>query len=166
MSVEVIENGNIFNSKSTYLVNAVNCVGIMGAGIAKAFADKYPKMYDEYKTLCKVGVYEIGKPRIHQVDGGKYVINFPTMKYPGSKSNLIDIVKGLQYLKTRLKQDYDNDNTPLSVAFCALGCGVGKLSVYDVLNEVEKTFKYTNWCNVEFYLPEGYTNTKNTNQED
>ena len=36
MSVEVIENGNIFDSKSTYLVNAVNCVGNMGAGIAKA----------------------------------------------------------------------------------------------------------------------------------
>lgn len=153
MSVEVIEGGNLFESECKYLINAVNCQGVMGAGIAKQFADKYPKMYDEYKVLCKAGAYEIGKPRMHQVEPGKYVINFPTMKYPGLKSKLIDIIKGLQFLKQKLKDEYQYDNKPVSVAICALGCGIGGLNAGDVLAEVEKCFKYTNWCNVEFYMP-------------
>lgn len=154
MSIKLIKNSNLLNSEAKYLTNAVNCIGVMGGGIAKQFADKYPTMYTEYKDLCKKGVYELSKPRIHRVDNGKYVINFPTMKYPGSKANIVDIIKGLQYLRDRLKQDYEYDFIPFTVAMCALGCGVGGLKVQDVYNEVEKIFKYTNWCNVEFYLPE------------
>ena len=152
MSVTVIENGNIFNSECKYLTNAVNCVGIMGAGIAKQFAEKYPKMYEEYKALCKSGAYELGKIRIHQ-ENGKYIINFPTMKYPGQQSKMSDIVKGLQFMKQRMKYEYQYDNIPVSVAMCALGCGIGGLNAEEVLVEVEKCFKYTNWCNVEFYMP-------------
>lgn len=152
MSVTVIENGNIFNSECKYLTNAVNCMGIMGAGIAKQFADKYPQMYEEYKTLCKANAYEVGKIRIHN-EQGKYIINFPTMKHPGQKSKMVDIIKGLQTMKQKLKDDYQYDNAPISVAICALGCGVGGLNAEDVLAEVEKCFKYTNWCNVEFYMP-------------
>ena len=152
MSVKVIEGGNLLDSECKYLTNAVNCQGIMGAGIAKQFADKYLAMYEEYKLLCKRNVYEIGKPRIQQADS-KYIINFPTMKFPGQKAKIADIVKGLQYLKQRLKQDYAYDNIPITVAMCALGCGVGDLNANEVLAEVEKCFKYANWCNVEFYMP-------------
>ena len=153
MSVEVIENGNLFESQAKYLVNAVNCIGIMGAGIAKQFADRYPEMYESYKTLCKAGAYEVGTIRVHPIKDGKNIVNFPTMKYPGSKAKLIDIIKGLQSLKSRLKWDYDYDNTPITIAICALGCGIGGLNPEDVLNEVKKVFDYTNWCNVEFYMP-------------
>ena len=152
MSVTRIENGNLFDSECKYLVNAVNCQGIMGAGIAKQFADRYPKMYEEYKTLCTCGGYEIGKIRIHE-DSGKYIINFPTMRYPGNKSTLINIIKGLQDMKQRMRYEYQYDNVPVSVAMCAVGCGIGGLNAEDVLAEVEKCFKYTNWCNVDFYMP-------------
>ena len=120
--VEVIENGNIFDSNAKYITNAVNCVGIMGAGIAKQFADRYPKMYETYQTLCRLGVYEVGRPRIQELEKGKYVINFPTMKNPGSRAKLSDIINGLNYIKQQLKYDYEYDYTPFEVAFCALGC--------------------------------------------
>ena len=52
--------GNIFDSKCSTLVNTVNCVGVMGKGIALDFKKKYPSMFDEYQSAlqrraCKTG---------------------------------------------------------------------------------------------------------------
>lgn len=41
--------GDILNSTSSILVNPVNCKGVMGAGLAKQFKQKYPKMYLRYR---------------------------------------------------------------------------------------------------------------------
>jgi O-acetyl-ADP-ribose deacetylase (regulator of RNase III) len=46
-------SGNIFNSKADALVNTVNCVGVMGKGIALEFKRRYPKMFEEYKNICQ-----------------------------------------------------------------------------------------------------------------
>ena len=53
----IIKNGNLFDSECQTLVNTVNCDGIMGAGIAKQFKQKYPKMFEDYKLACKPGIY-------------------------------------------------------------------------------------------------------------
>lgn len=45
--------GNILESDAEALVNPVNCVGVMGTGLAKQFKAKYPEMFDKYKELCK-----------------------------------------------------------------------------------------------------------------
>lgn len=155
MAIEVIENGNIFESSAKYITNAVNCIGIMGAGIAKQFADRYTDMYEEYKKLCKLNCYEVGKPRIwySSLNGEKNIINFPTMKYPGSKSKIEDIRNGLIFLRNRLKQDYEHDNFPISVAFCALGCGVGGLNSNDVLKCIKEVFEKDYWIDIEYYAP-------------
>jgi O-acetyl-ADP-ribose deacetylase (regulator of RNase III) len=47
------KSGNIFNSKADALVNTVNCVGVMGKGIALEFRRRYPKMFEEYKSICQ-----------------------------------------------------------------------------------------------------------------
>lgn len=47
-----IKLGNIFESEMKTLVNTVNCVGVMGKGIAQIYKEKYPKMFEEYKDLC------------------------------------------------------------------------------------------------------------------
>lgn len=51
--IEIIKNGNIFNSKCDCLVNPVNCIGVMGKGLAKQFKDRYPAAYYLYLDLCK-----------------------------------------------------------------------------------------------------------------
>jgi len=53
--------GNIFNSKADALVNTVNCVGIMGKGIALEFRRRYPKMFKEYQQVCKRGELKPGQ---------------------------------------------------------------------------------------------------------
>lgn len=53
--------GNIFNSKAQAIVNTVNCVGIMGKGIALEFRRRYPKMFEQYQSICKKGELQPGQ---------------------------------------------------------------------------------------------------------
>ena len=52
MSFSIV-NQSIFDSPADAFVNTINCVGAMGAGIALEFKNRYPKMYDHYKTNCE-----------------------------------------------------------------------------------------------------------------
>lgn len=62
MSLKVIKTrGNIFDTKADIICNAVNCIGVMGAGVAKAFADKFPEMYWSYQNSCNSKMVNIGK---------------------------------------------------------------------------------------------------------
>ena len=49
----VILIGDMFNSKAQTLINTVNCVGIMGKGIAAEFKRRYPEMFDDYVARCE-----------------------------------------------------------------------------------------------------------------
>ena len=54
--------GDIFNSETQTLVNTVNCVGIMGKGIAAEFKKRYPEMFDDYVARCQKGEVKPGVP--------------------------------------------------------------------------------------------------------
>ena len=45
--------GNIFESGAQTLVNTVNCVGVMGKGIAQQFKERFPNMYKNYAARCE-----------------------------------------------------------------------------------------------------------------
>ena len=96
MSELKIIKGNIFTSSSQVLVNTVNCVGVMGAGIALEFRLRYPNMYLEYVELCKNHKINIGSLWMYKSEK-KWVLNFPTKtnwKYPSKESYLHE---GLKY---------------------------------------------------------------------
>ena len=134
-----IVKGNLFKSNCDVFVNAVNCIGVMGAGIAKQFADRYPEMYQEYQQLCKNKKYKLGIPII-QKDNDQLICNFPTMFYPGSIANKEVILHGLFYLKGLLDGLNKNKEKPISIAFCALGCGIGRFSFEDLKNMITDLF--------------------------
>jgi O-acetyl-ADP-ribose deacetylase (regulator of RNase III) len=52
MAIELV-SGNIFNTRAQVVVNTVNCVGVMGKGIALVYKLRYPKMFDLYQEHCK-----------------------------------------------------------------------------------------------------------------
>ena len=54
-------NGSVFNSNAQAMVNTVNCVGVMGAGIALEFSLRYPEMFKDYKSKCDNGEIKIGR---------------------------------------------------------------------------------------------------------
>lgn len=58
--------GNIFESSAQTIVNPVNCKGVMGAGLAKQFKERYPKMYQAYHIFCMTGLFKPGKLMLHK----------------------------------------------------------------------------------------------------
>ena len=70
--------GNIFDSNASTLVNAVNCVGVMGKGIALEFKKRYPEMFRDYVARCADGFVKPGMPYLYRDLLGTSILNFPT----------------------------------------------------------------------------------------
>lgn len=118
---------NIFDSPAEALVNPVNCVGVMGTGLAHQFAKRYPKMYLEYRKACVSGELKPGKIHVYQGPDYRYILNFPTKTHWREKSKLEYIEQGLEELENVL-----SDYLIYSVAIPALGCGLGGLDWEEV----------------------------------
>ena len=76
--------GNLLEAKADALVNTVNCVGVMGKGIALQFKQAFPDNYQEYETACKKARVRIGRMFVHKQNDmfyPKYIINFPTKRH-------------------------------------------------------------------------------------
>ena len=93
--------GDIVAADAEALVNTVNCVGVMGKGIALQFKMKYPENYKIYKKICDQGRMMVGKVLIvEQISSAnpRYIVNFPTKRHWKGKSIIQDISKGLDSL--------------------------------------------------------------------
>ncbi len=141
--------GDLFSSQAQTLVNTVNCVGIMGKGIALGFKERFPDMYKEYVRLCDSARVRLGKPYLYKQLAGQWVLNFPTKDHWRSVSKLSDIVEGLEYLE----KHYEEWGIQ-SLAVPPLGCGNGGLewrvvgpTLYRHLNRLR--------ISVELYAPLG-----------
>jgi O-acetyl-ADP-ribose deacetylase (regulator of RNase III) len=122
--------GNLFDSEAQTLVNAVNCAGVMGKGIALAFKRRYPAMFADYAARCKDDRVRLGEPYLYRGESLPWVLNFPTKGHWRSAAKLEDIVAGLAYLEA---QYHVWGITSLAVP--ALGCGAGQLA-WDVVGPV------------------------------
>lgn len=126
-------NGDMFEKAVDIRVNTVNCKGVMGAGVALVFKDRYPKMFKDYKKACTEGMVRPGSMFIWKNLLGDWIINFPTKRDWREPSRYEDILSGLDALRNYLK-----DLGPISVALPALGCGRGGLDwsqVSQAINE-------------------------------
>jgi len=148
MSINVLI-GNLFESKAQTLVNTVNCVGIMGKGVAHEFKKRYPEMFKDYKSLCNRGAVQLGQPYIFKTLYDKAIVNFPTKKHWRAMSRLDDIKKGLDIFIEKYKQWGIK-----SVAFPPLGCGNGGLE-WEVVGPVIYQKLLAVDIPVEMYAPYG-----------
>jgi|MTBAKSStandDraft_2_1061841.scaffolds.fasta_scaffold03809_3 O-acetyl-ADP-ribose deacetylase (regulator of RNase III)/uncharacterized protein YwgA len=114
--------GDLFESEAQTLVNTINCVGIMGKGIALQFKNRFPDMFKDYAARCKLKKVALGRPYLYKPLFGKWVLNFPTKDHWRSVATLKDIVAGLEYLLTHY-QEWGIT----SIAIPPLGCGEGQL---------------------------------------
>ena len=144
--VEVIK-GDIFQSGAQTLVNTVNCVGIMGKGLALEFKKRFPGMYQDYVKRCKKGHVRLGEPYLFRGLEQPFVVNFPTKGHWRSASRLDDIVRGLDYLERHHKQWGIT-----SIAVPSLGCQQGKLEWRIVLPVLYEHLRRLG-IPVELYIP-------------
>ena len=117
--------GSILEADVEALVNPVNCVGVMGKGLALAFKEAFPEVFREYVPACEDGKLVLGRVQVvarKAAHGPKFVINFPTKNHWREKSRLEDIKAGLVDLASHLQ-----NGKIASVAIPALGCGLGGL---------------------------------------
>ena len=120
--------GDIFRSQVQTLANPVNCVGIMGAGLAREFRERFPLMYVDYQVRCEREEVRLGRPYVwRSLADGPWVLNFPTMGDPGEASRLGPIREGLEFVAAHAA-----DWGLTSLAVPALGCGLGRLAWSDV----------------------------------
>lgn len=138
--------GDLFGSKAQTLVNTVNCVGVMGKGVALAFKERYPEMYDDYRRRCEAGEIRPGVLTLYTTTP-PWVLNFPTKRHWRNRSRLGDVEAGLKALAEQYK-DWGIE----SLGIPALGCGHGGLDWSNVRPLIEKYLGPLD-INVEVYEP-------------
>lgn len=126
------KTGNLLQSSAQVLTNTVNCVGVMGKGIALQFKNNFPEMFEDYKKRCDKGEVKLGEPYLWD-NGQVQIINFPTKGNWKENSRLEDIESGLKYLACNYEKMGIN-----SISLPPLGCGNGGLNWKDVKNLINK----------------------------
>lgn len=114
--------GDIFKAEAQTLVNTVNCVGVMGKGIALGFRERFPEMHREYVRMCERGEVKLGRPYVWRSIIPPWVLNFPTKDHWRENSSLEAIVAGLEYL-----EEHYREWGITSLAVPPLGSGLGGL---------------------------------------
>jgi O-acetyl-ADP-ribose deacetylase (regulator of RNase III) len=122
MALIQYRKGDIFESNAQVLVNTVNCKGVMGKGLALAFKQRFPDMFEVYQQECKTGKLRIGRPTLYR-ESTPWILNFPTKDNWKANSKIEYLEKGLEYLVSHYKEAGIN-----SIAFPKLGTQNGKLA--------------------------------------
>jgi len=134
----IYKKGNMFEDHSEAIVNTVNCVGVMGKGVALEFKRRWPENFKAYKKLCDQELLQPGSMFIHDnggmllESGPRYLINFPTKQHWRAKSKMSFVEEGLNDFVEQIQ------NLGIkSVAMPPLGCGNGGLLWADVRKLIE-----------------------------
>lgn len=147
------KQGNLLEENAESLVNTVNCVGVMGKGIALQFKQAYPENFRQYEKACRAG--EVQPGRMFTVATGslfnpRYVINFPTKRHWKGKSKIEDIKSGLVALVAEVQQ-----LGITSIAIPPLGCGNGGLDWAEVKPVIKSAFAQLPDVQVIIFEPSG-----------
>jgi O-acetyl-ADP-ribose deacetylase (regulator of RNase III)/uncharacterized protein YwgA len=150
--------GDMFASNAQTLVNTVNCVGVMGKGVALKFKERFPAMFEDYARRCERKAVKLGEPYLYEIETGPKILNFPTKNHWRSPSRLDDIERGLEYLAAH-HQDWNIS----SIAMPPLGCGNGGLEWSEVGPLIYRKLRGLP-IDIEVYAPYGTPTTELTTE--
>lgn len=127
------KHGSIFDSRAQVLVCPVNCVGVMGKGLALEFKRRFPKMEAAYKKTCKAELLPVGSAStlfFGELPAVMMAFTKQHWRHPSRldwvDGCLVDVVEGCKMLGFT------------SIAIPQLGCGCGGLDWADVWPLYEK----------------------------
>lgn len=145
--------GDILRDESEAVVNTVNCVGVMGRGIALQFKKAWPENFKAYAAACKREEVQPGRMFVFEtgrLTPPRYIINFPTKRHWRGKSRIEDIEAGLEALL-----DVVRELGIRSLALPPLGSGLGGLDWVEVRTRIEATLSEVPGVRVRVYEPKG-----------
>ena len=125
MAIDSVKGNLLKQHDVDAIVNTVNCVGVMGKGIALQFKKQWPANFKAYAVACKNEQVKLGSMFIYELGAlatPKYIVNFPTKGHWRSASRLVDIETGLQDLAKQITHLGIS-----SIAIPPIGCGLGGL---------------------------------------
>ena len=151
------KTGNVLDENAEVLVNTVNCVGVMGRGIALQFKKAFPGNFRAYAEACKrsdvrpghLFLFETG-----QFSNPRYIVNFPTKRHWRGRSRIEDIEAGLQALAELIRE-----RSIRSIAVPPLGCGLGGLEWSAVRRRIEETLSSLSNVQIVVFEPNGAPDT-------
>lgn len=148
-----LRTGDILKADAEAIVNTVNCVGIMGRGIALQFKKAFPANFRAYALACEEG--EVQPGRMFVFDTGaftnpRYIVNFPTKRHWKGKSRIEDIDSGLSALAQEVRE-----RGIKSIAIPPLGAGLGGLDWNEVRPRIEAALRDVPDLEVLIYQPNG-----------
>jgi len=145
--------GDILKCEADALVNTVNCVGVMGRGIALQFKNVFPENFKVYEAACKREAVQPGRMFVYetgQVTLPRFIVNFPTKRHWRGKSRIEDIESGLVDLVKVIR-----DKGIRSIAVPPLGAGLGGLDWNEVRSRIERALGKLDDVQVIVYAPNG-----------
>lgn len=146
-------SGDILKDDAEALINTVNCVGVMGRGIALQFKDAFPENFKAYAAACQRGAVQPGQMFVFetgQLTPPRYIINFPTKRHWRGKSRMDDIEAGLKALVEVI-----HEKRIRSIAIPPLGSGLGGLDWLDVKPRIEAALRPLTDVRAVVYEPKG-----------
>ena len=148
-----IKSGDLLKENADAIVNTVNCVGVMGKGIALQFKQRWPKNFKAYESACKRKEIKPGKMFIHDLGEWakpRFIINFPTKAHWRGDSKVEYIEEGLHDLVKQVKRLGIK-----SIALPPLGCGNGGLDWDVVKRLIASAFQDTSEVQATVFEPKG-----------
>lgn len=145
------KTGDILCEDSEAIVNTVNCVGVMGRGLALQFKKAFPANFEVYSEACKKGEVQPGRMFVFETGtliNPRYIINFPTKRHWRDKSRMEDIDSGLKGLLIEVTKRKVG-----SIAIPPLGSGLGGLEWSQVLPRIESAFGNLDDIEVTIFEP-------------
>ena len=146
------KRGDMLTDDVDALVNTVNCVGVMGRGIALQFKKMFPDNFKQYAEACKRGEVVPGKmfvARTGLLASPRFIINFPTKNHWKEKSRIEYIADGLDDLVAVIEKQ-----GILSLAIPPLGCGLGGLDWGKVSILIEEMLHHLG-IQIDLFMPTG-----------
>lgn len=146
-------SGDILKCEADALVNTVNCVGVMGRGIALQFKNVFPDNFKAYEAACKIQEVQPGRMFVFetgQLTPPRFIINFPTKRHWRGKSRIEDIESGLVDLVNVIRS-----RGIRSIAVPPLGAGLGGLDWQLVRHRIEHALADLDDVQVLVYEPSG-----------
>lgn len=143
--------GDILRCDAEALVNTVNCVGVMGRGVALQFKNAHPANFRAYAAACKRGEVQPGRMFVFEtgrLTSPRYIINFPTKRHWRGRSRMADIESGLVALVGEIR-----GRRIRSIAVPPLGIGMGGLDWADVERRIEDALRPLDGVDVMLFEP-------------
>ena len=141
-------HGNMFDYPADGQVNLVNCVGVMGRGVALEFKNRHPLMFADYVSDCQLKKYEAGTVIPYKITDSLTLFSMATKYHWRDKSTYQWIKTGVKNLRTEIRK-----STCRTIILPAPGCGCGGLDWERVRSILQEYLDDTVWQKIIIFPP-------------